>query len=142
MAEGQPQAEEAAEREIQVFVNNHFYLLDTEGDGMSKGVGLQGGDPEEALVDDLEEGDVDKGGDGEGKEEVVEKLSSRRWQVRQWRLRDEHCQEEGESADQAEEDGNEGGGDDVGGDENEKLPEVGEGDQTQPFVKPHLPISL
>ena len=74
--------------------------METEVEGISKGVVLQGGEPEEGLVDDLQEGDVDEGGDHEGEDEVIENFSCRRWHVL---LGDKHGQEEGEGADHAEE---------------------------------------
>ena len=85
--------------------------METEVEGISKGVGLQGDEPEEGLVDDLQEGDVDEGGDHEGKDEVrdfprKENFHSRRWHVL---LGDEHGQEEGEDGHHAEENCNEGG---------------------------------
>ena len=73
--------------------------METEVEGISKAVVLQGGEPEEGLVDDLQEGDVDEGGDHEGEDEVIENFSCRRWHVL---LGDKHGQEEGEGADHAE----------------------------------------
>ena len=55
--------------------------MEAEVEGIGKGDGLEGGEPEEGLVDDLQEGDVDEGGHGEGEEEVVEKFSSIRCHI-------------------------------------------------------------
>ena len=70
--------------------------MEAEVEGIGKGDGLEGGEPEEGLVDDLQEGDVDEGGHGEGEEEVVEKFSSIRCHIGQWILGDEHGQEDSE----------------------------------------------
>ena len=75
--------------------------MEAKVEGIGKCDGLQGGEPEEHLVDDLQEGDVDEGRHGEGEEEVVEKFSSRRCHIGQWILGDEHGQEEGEGSDHA-----------------------------------------
>ena len=110
-----------------------MYLVEALVKGVSKGVGLQGDMPENGLVDDLQEGDVDEGGDHEDKGEVINFRFSRRWHVL---VGDEHGQEEGEGAEHADEKDYEED------DEDEKLPEVGEEDQAEPFVEPHLAISL
>ena len=49
-------------------LNIHFHLVD----GIQECGVVQGGDPEESLVEDLEEDDVDEDGEHGGKEEAVE----------------------------------------------------------------------
>ena len=68
LGEGQPQGREAANRLTQQVLNIHFHLVD----GIQECGVVQGGDPEESLVEDLEEDDVDEDGEHRGKEEAVE----------------------------------------------------------------------
>ena len=72
----------------------------TEVEGVSKGSGLQGGEPEKGLDDYPQEEDVDVGGDHEGKDEVIKNFGCRRLHAL---VGDEHGQEKGEGADKAEE---------------------------------------
>ena len=61
---------------------------------------MQGGEPDEGLAEDLQEGDVDEEREGEGEEEVVDNfaIGSQDWP---WRLRDHPGQEECEGSHQA-----------------------------------------
>ena len=85
LAGGQPPAQEPAEKQSEFKVRDisYFHLVEAEVEGIGKGDGLEGGEPEEGLVDDLQEGDVDEGGHGEGEEEVVEKFSGIRCRIGQ-----------------------------------------------------------
>ena len=60
MAGGQPQAQEPTQKK-DCQDKNRVHLVEAKVEGIGKGDGLQGGEPEEHLVDDLQEGDVDEG---------------------------------------------------------------------------------